>query len=165
MGKLGSCLAVCWMVRHRSKVFLCWRRGVVKRISPRRNTVNLRDWVNLLTTLLLRNPARQQGELRSTSCGRGWGCWNVRREDKIDPPVHTEYFLSGGATTLIFIVEGANAINAFVMRSPIPWSMVVPPDNNVSLSSQFVTIPCSMRFFNDNTPRLLSASSPTSLSF
>ena len=39
-------------------------------------------------------------------------------EDKIDPPIHTKYFLSGGTTTLIFIVHGANAVNSFVKRSP-----------------------------------------------
>jgi hypothetical protein len=27
---------------------------------------------------------------------------------KIEPPIHTEYFLSGGAMTLIFIVDGAS---------------------------------------------------------
>merc|ERR1711971_1198590 len=31
--------------------------------------------------------------------------------------------------TLIFIVEGARAVSSFVMRSPIPWNMVVPPDS------------------------------------
>lgn len=28
-------------------------------------------------------------------------CWKVLREAKMDPPIQTEYFLSGGATTLI----------------------------------------------------------------
>ena len=31
----------------KQKVFLCWRRDVVKRISPRRNPVNHCDWINL----------------------------------------------------------------------------------------------------------------------
>ena len=44
---------------------------------------------------------------------------------------------------LDLIVEGANAVISFVMRSPIPWNMVVSPYNNFSMSSQFVTIPCS----------------------
>merc|ERR1712170_333641 len=56
-------------------------------------------------------------------------CWNVEREDRMDPPIHTEYFLSGGATTLIFIVEGANAVSSLVMRSPMPANIVVPPDS------------------------------------
>merc|ERR1739849_22466 len=55
-------------------------------------------------------------------------CWNVLREDRMEPPIHTEYLRSGGATTLIFMVDGANAVNSFVMRSPMPANMVVPPD-------------------------------------
>merc|ERR1719401_2351982 len=55
-------------------------------------------------------------------------CWKVLSDDKIEPPIHTEYFRSGGATTLIFIVEGARAVSSFVMRSPMPWNIVVPPD-------------------------------------
>ena len=42
------------------------------------------------------------------------------------PPIQTEYFLSGGATTLIFMVLGARAVNSFVIRSPIPINIVVP---------------------------------------
>merc|ERR1712029_234263 len=56
-------------------------------------------------------------------------CWKVLKDDKIEPPIQTEYLRSGGATTLIFIVEGARAVNSFVIRSPIPWNMVVPPDS------------------------------------
>merc|ERR1712045_878873 len=56
-------------------------------------------------------------------------CWKVLKEDRIEPPIHTEYLRSGGATTLIFIVDGASAVSSFVMRSPIPWNIVVPPDN------------------------------------
>ena len=26
-------------------------------------------------------------------------CWKVLKEAKMDPPIHTEYFRSGGATT------------------------------------------------------------------
>merc|ERR1719384_1975743 len=55
-------------------------------------------------------------------------CWKVLKEERIDPPIHTEYFRSGGATTLIFIVEGARAVSSFVMRSPIPANIVVPPE-------------------------------------
>merc|ERR1712187_666776 len=55
-------------------------------------------------------------------------CWNVLREDRMEPPIHTEYLRSGGATTLIFIVEGASAVNSFVIRSPMPVNIVVPPD-------------------------------------
>merc|ERR1719436_2319400 len=56
-------------------------------------------------------------------------CWNVLKEERIDPPIQTEYFRSGGATTLIFIVDGAKAVSSFVMRSPMPVNIVVPPDN------------------------------------
>ena len=52
-------------------------------------------------------------------------CWNVLKEDKIEPPIQTEYLRSGGATTLIFMV-GAKAVNSLVMRSP---NMVVPSES------------------------------------
>merc|ERR1719490_613190 len=55
-------------------------------------------------------------------------CWNVDNDERIDPPIHTEYLRSGGATTLIFIVDGARAVNSLVIRSPIPPNIVVPPD-------------------------------------
>merc|ERR1712070_618868 len=54
-------------------------------------------------------------------------CWKVEREERMDPPIHTEYLRSGGATTLIFMVEGARAVSSLVMRSPMPGYMVVPP--------------------------------------
>merc|ERR1712060_211772 len=56
-------------------------------------------------------------------------CWNVLKEEKIDPPIHTEYLRSGGATTLIFMVEGARAVSSFVIRSPMPANIVVPPES------------------------------------
>merc|ERR1712118_623074 len=55
-------------------------------------------------------------------------CWNVLKEERMEPPIQTEYLRSGGATTLIFIVEGAKAVSSLVMRSPIPVNIVVPPD-------------------------------------
>merc|ERR1712080_610359 len=30
--------------------------------------------------------------------------WNVESEDRMEPPIHTEYFRSGGATTLILML-------------------------------------------------------------
>ena len=51
------------------------------------------------------------------------------KDDKMEPPIHTEYLRSGGATTLIFIVDGARAVSSLVMRSPIPVNMVVPPES------------------------------------
>merc|ERR1712050_590623 len=59
-------------------------------------------------------------------------CWNVLREERMEPPIHTEYLRSGGATTLIFIVEGARAVSSFVIRSPMPWNIVVPPERTTS---------------------------------
>merc|ERR1712196_177238 len=41
-------------------------------------------------------------------------CWKVLSEDRMEPPIHTEYFRSGGATTLIFMVEGASAVSSLV---------------------------------------------------
>ena len=55
-------------------------------------------------------------------------CWKVDKEARIDPPIHTEYFLSGGATTLIFIVDGARAVSSLVILSAMPGNIVVPPD-------------------------------------
>ena len=43
----------------------------------------------------------------------------------MEPPIHTEYFLSGGAMILIFIVGGANAVISFCIRSAMPKNYVV----------------------------------------
>merc|ERR1712211_68673 len=56
-------------------------------------------------------------------------CWKVLNDERMEPPILTEYLRSGGATTLIFMVDGANAVNSLVMRSPMPWNMVVPPES------------------------------------
>merc|ERR1711990_1138069 len=56
-------------------------------------------------------------------------CWKVLNEDKMDPPIQTEYLRSGGAITLIFMVDGARAVNSLVMRSPMPVNIVVPPES------------------------------------
>merc|ERR1719172_155396 len=55
--------------------------------------------------------------------------WNVESDERMEPPIQTEYFRSGGATTLIFIVDGARAVSSLVMRSPMPWNIVVPPES------------------------------------
>ena len=55
--------------------------------------------------------------------------WNVTEGSQGGSSNHTEYFYSGGATTMNFIVNGANAVNSFIMRSTIPWNMVAPNDN------------------------------------
>merc|ERR1719243_27003 len=56
-------------------------------------------------------------------------CWKVESEAKIEPPIHTEYFRSGGANTLIFMLDGARAVNSFVSRSAMPSNMVLPPES------------------------------------
>merc|ERR1719432_729713 len=56
-------------------------------------------------------------------------CWKVLSEERMEPPIHTEYLRSGGATTLIFIVEGASAVSSLVILSPMPANIVVPPES------------------------------------
>merc|ERR1712180_206548 len=55
----------------------------------------------------------------SNSCLEIHISWKVEREAKMEPPIQTEYFLSGGAMILI------------CMRSAIPGYMVVPPERTV----------------------------------
>ena len=52
--------------------------------------------------------------------------WKVEREAMREPPIQAEYFLSGGAMILTFMVEGAKAVISFCIRSAIPGYMVVP---------------------------------------
>ncbi|KAG7275008.1 hypothetical protein CRUP_001101 [Coryphaenoides rupestris] len=76
-----------------------------------------------------------EGPASSYSCLLIHICWKVDREARMEPPIQTEYFLSGGAMisppTLIFMVEGARAVISFCMRSAIPGYMVVPPDSTL----------------------------------
>jgi hypothetical protein len=65
----------------------------------------------------------------SYSCFEHHKFWKVLSEAKMEPPIQTEYFLSGGATILTFILEGEREVNSFCIRSAIPGNMVVPPDN------------------------------------
>eukprot|EP00974_Lingulodinium_polyedra_P035209 3381924-Lingulodinium_polyedra.AAC.1 len=43
--------------------------------------------------------------------------WRALRDDKMEPPIQTECVRSGGAATVIFIVEGATAVRSFAPRS------------------------------------------------
>ena len=43
--------------------------------------------------------------------------WNVLREDNMDHPVYTKYFLSGRVSASKFIVDGADAVGSLVMRT------------------------------------------------
>ncbi|DAZ99128.1 TPA: hypothetical protein N0F65_010212 [Lagenidium giganteum] len=49
----------------------------------------------------------------------------------MEPPIQTEYLRSGGAITLIRIVDGASAWISLVMRSPMPGNMVDPPERTM----------------------------------
>merc|ERR1712135_234108 len=71
------------------------------------------------------------GPASSYSCLEIHISWKVEREAKMEPPIQTEYFLSGGAMILIFMVEGAMAVISFCIRSAIPGYMVEPPDRTV----------------------------------
>lgn len=53
------------------------------------------------------------------------------KEERIDPPIQTEYFLSGGATILIFTEDGAKEVISLDNLSEIPGYMVVPPDKTM----------------------------------
>merc|ERR1719391_1676708 len=57
--------------------------------------------------------------------------WKVEREARMEPPIQTEYFLSGGAMILIFMVLGARAVISFCILSAIPGYMVVPPESTL----------------------------------
>merc|ERR1711997_737376 len=56
----------------------------------------------------------------------------------MDPPIHTEYFLSGGAMILILMVDGGKAVISFCILSAMPGSMVVPPDMTVLAYKSFL---------------------------
>lgn len=49
----------------------------------------------------------------------------------MDPPIQTLYFLSGGATTLIFMLLGARAVISLLILSAMPGNMVEPPERTM----------------------------------
>merc|ERR1719397_1033849 len=53
----------------------------------------------------------------------------------MEPPIQTEYFLSGGAMILILMVEGARAVISFCMRSATPSCPEAPPCTPVLLTA------------------------------
>merc|ERR1711971_940579 len=79
----------------------------------------VRNWKHLRWTMA--------GPHSSYSCLEIHICWKVEREARMDPPIQTEYFLSGGAMILILMVDGARAVISFCILSAIPGYMVVPP--------------------------------------
>ena len=60
------------------------------------------------------------GPHSSYSCFEIHICPNVERDPRIDPPIHTEYFLSGAAMIFVFMEFGAMASISFFIRSAIP---------------------------------------------
>merc|ERR1712145_24526 len=72
-----------------------------------------------------------EGPHSSYSCLEIHICWKVEREARMEPPIQTENFLSGGAMILILMVLGARAVISFCILSAIPGYMVVPPDMTV----------------------------------
>uniref|UniRef100_A0A1I8HJH4 CCHC-type domain-containing protein n=1 Tax=Macrostomum lignano TaxID=282301 RepID=A0A1I8HJH4_9PLAT len=74
----------------------------------------------------------------SYSCLEIHICWKVLSEARMEPPIQTEYLRSGGATILIFMVDGARLVISFCMRSAMPGYMVVPPDSTVLAYRSFL---------------------------
>merc|ERR1719405_416748 len=72
-----------------------------------------------------------EGPDSSYSCFEIHICWKVESDERIEPPIHTEYLRSGGAMILTFIEAGASAVSSFDRRSAMPAYMVVPPDSTV----------------------------------
>merc|ERR550525_1184857 len=60
-------------------------------------------------------------------------------DDMIDPPIHTEYFLSGGAVMVTVIAFGTKARSSLSIRSAIPGYMVVPPESTIFSYKSFLT--------------------------
>merc|ERR1719330_1523076 len=56
---------------------------------------------------------------------------DVLRDDQIEPPIHTEYFRSGGAVIVTCMAFGTSALNSFSMRASIPGYIVVPPERTM----------------------------------
>merc|ERR1719410_1085455 len=57
--------------------------------------------------------------------------WKVLSEDRMEPPIHTEYLRSGGATIFTLIDAGASAVISLVRRASMLGNMVVPPLSTV----------------------------------
>merc|ERR1719385_617858 len=71
------------------------------------------------------------GPHSSYSCLEIHICWEVDREARMEPPIHTEYLRSGGAMILILMVEGARAVISFCILSAMPGYIVVPPERTL----------------------------------
>merc|ERR1719183_1617667 len=55
-------------------------------------------------------------------------CWKVLNEERMEPPIQTEYLRSGGAIILTSMVEGAKFTSSCSSLSTMPSNIVLPPD-------------------------------------
>merc|ERR1711874_293333 len=55
----------------------------------------------------------------------------VLSDDRMEPPIHTEYFRSGGAVIVTCIAFGTRALSSFSIRLSIPGYIVVPPERTM----------------------------------
>ncbi len=53
--------------------------------------------------------------------------WKVDNEARMEPPNHTENFLSGLARIFTLFVDGANVWISYHILSPMPSNKVEPP--------------------------------------
>ena len=85
-----------------------------KKRQKQANTMNLRGWISIQTNCCSQEHFlwTTKGQIHRTRPSRSTSA-KILKEDKIAPPIHTEHFHIDGATTLIFVVNGTNA----VMRS------------------------------------------------
>merc|ERR550539_918654 len=107
------------------------------------NFISIKNDIKIYLTIILRAVQKHflctmEGPDSSYSCLEIHICWKVEREARMDPPIQTEYFLSGGAMILIFIVLGARAVISFCILSAMPGYMVVPPDRTVLAYRSFL---------------------------
>ena len=63
---------------------------------------------------------------------------NVESDAKIEPPIQTEYFLSGAAITLTFIDFGVSAVISFIILSAIPIQLISKVNQTIICSVLFI---------------------------
>merc|ERR550539_2042864 len=76
------------------------------------NFISIKNDIKIYLTIILRSVEKHlrwtmAGPHSSYSCLEIHICWKVEREARMEPPIQTEYFLSGGAMILILMVEEA----------------------------------------------------------
>jgi hypothetical protein len=104
----------------------------------------------LTSTSRLRNMTRSQMINKRLHPWRST-CAGMCSMMKMDPPIHTEYLRSGGATTLILIVEGTRALSSLVMRSPIAANL-----KETSNTRLFMIITISKSSSSNTSPHKLA---------